>query len=188
MMIGERIRLRPVYSGDLPIMRPWFDDPATMAYWARPRPFVTEQEFVADLSGRFARFDRAGYFMILSPDDTPIGRIDYEDLDVRNASASIGIVIGDPNARGKGFGPDAIVTLLSHLFWDRNLHRIELTVLAWNERAIRAYRRIGFVDEGVHRDHRFVDGAYVDELQMSMLRSEFDARYGNARRVTPPED
>lgn len=188
MLIGQWVTLRPVRASDLPIMRRWFDDADTMAYWATPRPLVTEHEFDAALTGRFASFCHAGYFMIVLPDDVPVGRIDYEDLDDRNGSASLGIIIGDPDARGRGYGPDAIVTLLRHLFWDRNLHRVDLTVLAWNERAIRAYRRIGFVDEGVHRDHRFVDGAYVDELHMSLLRREFDDRYGAVRDSTVPTE
>jgi RimJ/RimL family protein N-acetyltransferase len=54
------------------------------------------------------------------------------------------------------------------------MHRVALTVLEWNERAIRAYRRIGFQQEGLLRDHRFADGRYVSELQMSMLDREFD--------------
>lgn len=178
MLRGARVTLRPVTASDLPVMRRWFDDPETMAYWANPRPFVIERQFEADLTGRFATFDHAGYFTILDPSGRPIGRIDYEDVDTRARSASIGILIGEPDARGHGYGPDAIRALLLHLFHDRNLHRVELTVLAWNERAIRAYRRFGFTVEGRLRDHRFVDGRYVDELQMSMLRPEFDERYG----------
>jgi RimJ/RimL family protein N-acetyltransferase len=179
MLRGEQVSLRPVAASDLPIIRRWFDDPETMAFWANPRPFVTEREFESDLAGRFATFDLAGYFMILDPDGKPIGRIDYEDVDVRAGSASLGILIGEADARGKGYGPDAMRALLVHLFRDRNLHRVDLTVLAWNQRAIRAYRRIGFVDEGVLRDHRYADGHYVNELQMSILCAEFD-------RLHPP--
>jgi RimJ/RimL family protein N-acetyltransferase len=178
MIEGASVKLRPVHADDLSRMRRWFDNPETMWFWAIPRPFVTSVQFESDLDSRFARFDQAGYFTILGPDDIPIGRIDFDDLDPINRSASIGILIGDPAARGKGYGPDAIIALLRYLFLDRNLHRVELTVLTWNERAVRAYRRIGFVDEGVHRDHRFAQGVYHDERQMSMLRPEFDARYG----------
>jgi len=188
MLTGERITLRPVQSGDLPVMHSWFDDPETMAYWASPRPFVTVRQFESDLAGRFSRFDLAGYFIIIDPEGKPIGRIEYEALDERNGSAEIGIMIGEAEARGLGYGPDAVFTLLRYLFWDRNLHRVDLTVLAWNERAIRAYRRIGFVHEGIHRDHRFVDGTYVDELHMSLLRAEFDTRYGAAQASATPSE
>jgi RimJ/RimL family protein N-acetyltransferase len=126
--------------------------------------------------------------MIIDPNGKPIGRVDYEGLDDRNGSAEIGILIGEADARGLGYGPDAVVTLLRHLFWDRNVHRVDLTVLAWNERAIRAYRRIGFVEEGTHRDHRFVDGTYVDELHMSLLRAEFDAWHGVTQGSAIPSE
>src|SRR5579864_6290956 len=43
-----------------------------------------------------------------------------------------------------------------------NLKRIELTVYADNARAIGLYERFGFVREGLHKDHAFRDGAFVD--------------------------
>lgn len=188
MIKGEWIALRPVESADLPAMRRWFDDRETMRHWGRPRPFVTEREFEADLSGRFSHFQTEGYFTVVDPNGEPIGRIDYSSLDARNRSCQLSILIGEEWARGRRYGADAIVALLRHLFHDRNLHRVELTVLVWNERAIRAYRRIGFREEGTLRDYRFVDGGYVDELQMSILRHEFDAIHvAGAEAERPPE-
>jgi RimJ/RimL family protein N-acetyltransferase len=49
------------------------------------------------------------------------------------------------------------------------IHRLELTVIAANERAIRAYARAGFVREGTKRDSLMIDGSYVDEIYMSKL-------------------
>ena len=51
------------------------------------------------------------------------------------------------------------------------IHRLELTVIASNERAIRAYARAGFVREGTRRDSLMIDGSYVDEIYMSKLLS-----------------
>lgn len=52
---------------------------------------------------------------------------------------------------------------------ERQLHRLELTVMTHNERAIRLYRRLGFQIEGTKRDSLWVDGSYVDEYCMSKL-------------------
>jgi RimJ/RimL family protein N-acetyltransferase len=49
------------------------------------------------------------------------------------------------------------------------IHRLELTVIAANERAIRAYTHAGFVREGTKRDSLMIDGSYVDEIYMSKL-------------------
>jgi RimJ/RimL family protein N-acetyltransferase len=68
--------------------------------------------------------------------------------------------------------------LLGYLFFQRNLHRVWLTVLADNRRAIAAYEKVGFVAEGRLRDDAYFDGRYHDQLVMGILRDEFAARRG----------
>ena len=51
------------------------------------------------------------------------------------------------------------------------LHRLELTVIASNQRAVHAYTRAGFACEGTKRHSLLIDGTYVDELYMSKLLS-----------------
>ena len=52
---------------------------------------------------------------------------------------------------------------------EAGLHRLELTVMSHNERAIALYRKRGFSVEGTLRDSLSVDGNYVDELMMGKL-------------------
>jgi RimJ/RimL family protein N-acetyltransferase len=177
VIVSEHLHLRPIRQDDLPVLRAWFDNPATMRFWGRPMPLATADQFEADLAGRFRRFDEAGYFLIELLDGTPIGRIEYERLDSRARSAEVMILIGEEEARGKGYGTEAMVTLLRYLFHQRNLHRVGLTVIAWNERAIRSYEKVGFVVEGRLRDDLYFDGQYHDQVVMSILRDEFDARW-----------
>jgi RimJ/RimL family protein N-acetyltransferase len=51
----------------------------------------------------------------------------------------------------------------------RDKHRLELTVMAHNERAVRLYTRAGFEVEGTRRHSLQVDGRWVDELAMAKL-------------------
>jgi RimJ/RimL family protein N-acetyltransferase len=51
----------------------------------------------------------------------------------------------------------------------RNLHRLHLTVMTHNHRAVALYQKLGFVIEGLHRDALLVDGRYVDEFTMAKL-------------------
>jgi RimJ/RimL family protein N-acetyltransferase len=177
MISGERLRLRPIRRSDLPILRAWFDDPETTRFWGQPAPLVAEDLFETDLAGRFRRFDEAGYFMTELNDGTPIGRIEYERLDPIARSAEVMILIGSEEGRGRGFGTEAMVALLGYLFHQRNLYRVSLSVIAWNERAIRSYQKVGFVEEGRLRDDLFFDGRYHDQVVMSILRDEFEARW-----------
>ena len=50
-----------------------------------------------------------------------------------------------------------------------------LTTLASNERAIRAYRACGLVEEGRLREHAWSDGRWQDEIVMGILRDEWEA-------------
>src|SRR5262249_28107101 len=145
--------------------------------WGQPSPLVVEDQFETDLGGRFRRFDEAGYFMIERLDGTPIGRIEYERLDPVARSAEVMILIGAEEGRGRGYGSEARRALLRYPFRQRNLHRVALSVIAWNERAIRSYEKVGFVVEGRLRDDLYFDGRYHDQVVMSILRDEFDTRW-----------
>jgi RimJ/RimL family protein N-acetyltransferase len=52
---------------------------------------------------------------------------------------------------------------------ERGFHRLELTVMTHNERAIRLYKKMGFEVEGVKKHSLFVNGEYVDEYYMAKL-------------------
>jgi RimJ/RimL family protein N-acetyltransferase len=185
---GRLVRLRPFRRDDLPLLRAWHDTPEVMRHWGQAQPLVTPDQFEADLNGRFARFDERGYLAIvpLEPQDAqPIGRCEWEGLDRQNRSAEVMILIGEPAYWGHGYGTDALVTLLRYLFEVQRLHRVSLTVLSWNERAIRSYEKIGFAVEGVLREDVYDEGRYHDQTVMSILRDEFDDWWRQTSPTTP---
>ena len=54
-----------------------------------------------------------------------------------------------------------------------DLHRISLRVIDYNERAIRCYKSVGFVEEGRERETAFIQGRWRDDLIMGLLDREF---------------
>jgi putative acetyltransferase len=87
-------------------------------------------------------------------------------------TAHIGeIIIGvDDNHVGRGIGSAILAALLDVADNWRGLKRVELTVNADNEPAIRLYRRHGFEMEGRHVKAGFTDGQFHDVLSMARLR------------------
>jgi RimJ/RimL family protein N-acetyltransferase len=71
--------------------------------------------------------------------------------------------------------------MIAHAFTGLALHRVALTVFEFNSRAIRAYEKCGFVVEGRARQAIFRDGRFWDELHMSILLDEWEARVPGAR-------
>ena len=78
-------------------------------------------------------------------------------------------------AQGRGLGPDAIRTLARHLFERDGHHRLTIDPAVGNERAIRAYARVGFKPVGRMRQYqRFPDGTWRDALLMDLLADELE--------------
>ena len=86
----------------------------------------------------------------------------------RNRSTThviIGVLAG---ASGQGLGT-SLLEEAKRWATTRGLHRLELTVMAHNHRAIALYERMGFVHEGRRVDCLLIDGRFRDELSMALI-------------------
>lgn len=101
-----------------------------------------------------------------------IGVIVLFNVDPVGRTAELGIAIGDKAYWGQGYGREAIGLLVDYAFRLLNLRRVFLRVHGRNERAIRAYRACGFVEEGRLRRHVWSNGDYDDLVLMGILRDE----------------
>lgn len=81
-------------------------------------------------------------------------------------------MIGDCENQGKGIGTFAVKEMINHAFYNLNLHRIELTVLEDNVRAIHLYEKCGFKYEGRKRKAKYKNGKFVDMKMYAILREE----------------
>jgi diamine N-acetyltransferase len=98
-----------------------------------------------------------------------IGFLQFKNFNPAFRSAEIGLRIGEEADRGKGFGGRALA-LARDYGWDNlNLRRIMLTAFADNKRAIAAYARAGFREEGVMQSAAFAGGAWHDVVMMAAL-------------------
>ncbi len=112
-----------------------------------------------------------------------IGSCAFSQLDGDNGSALFHITIGERDAWGHGYGSEATRLMVDHAFGSLGLHRVALSVFAFNERAIRAYLRVGFVTEGRAREAIWRDGRWWDELHMSVLEPEWRSSRWQERAV-----
>jgi RimJ/RimL family protein N-acetyltransferase len=170
MIYGTITRLRRIERDDIPTFVRWFADPEVREFLLLNRPIsIAEEEqwFVQQLQSQNAEL-----FAIETNDGIHIGNIGLHDINWLHRSAEMGIVIGHKQYWGKGYGSDAIRTLLRFAFDEMNLHRVQLTVYEDNARAIRAYEKCGLRHEGRLRDAVYRKGRYYDMLLMSVLSGE----------------
>lgn len=175
MILGERVRLRPIERDDLPRFVEWFGDPEVRRHLMVYLPFSLAQEerWFETLLDRLERQEDL-LLAIEAADGVHIGNIGLHGVDWKNRNGELGIAIGEKAYWDQGYGTDAIRTLLGLAFGEMNLHRVFLRVDADNGRGIRCYEKAGFQQEGTSREAVFKEGTYHDQYVMSILRSEFD--------------
>jgi len=106
---------------------------------------------------------------------TVIGSTGLHGIDLRNRAATFGIMIGDPDARGKGYGAETATLMLDYAFTVIGLHSVNLAVAGFNLAGQRAYARAGFTECGRLRDRYWFGGRWWDQIQMDCLASEFSS-------------
>jgi RimJ/RimL family protein N-acetyltransferase len=102
-----------------------------------------------------------------------IGVTHLRDIDGVHRTAELGIVIGEKDCWGKGYGTEATRLMLDYGYTVLGLHNIMLTTYSFNERAVRAYQRAGFRVMGRRREARRMGGQAYDVVYMECLATEF---------------
>jgi len=180
MIQGQKTKLRAIEREDLPTFVRWFNDPEVRQYLAMYMPMSMAEEekwFERQLDDQNSRI-----FAIETEDGVHIGNIGLHNFDWKNRRAVLGIVIGEKEYWGQGYGSDAIRTLLSFALGEMNLHRVQLEVHDFNARAIRCYEKCGFKLEGHLRDALFQNSRYHDTLVMGILQEEFKVSKSGGER------
>lgn len=173
---GERVYLRPANPEDVPGYFGMLFDPELRRLTGTQEVFSFPgiERYIEKKSQ-----DSSGILLLiaLSDNDQVIGDIALQDIDHVNRNAGLRIAIQTDGHTGKGYGPEAIRLMLEYGFGVLNLHRVELQVFGYNERAIKAYEKVGFTREGVQRQGLYYNHRYHDSILMSMLEDEFRAKY-----------
>jgi RimJ/RimL family protein N-acetyltransferase len=104
--------------------------------------------------------------------DTAVGVCGLTSIDKQNQNAEFSLYIA-PEHHGKGYGKDALRTLLEHGFKDQNLWRI------WGETydgnpAFKMFLSLGMKHEGTSRQAYFRSGKFIDCHRVAILREEWN--------------
>jgi len=162
---GLRVLLRPVEADDHAVLAGILGEPEVARWWVHG-PL---EEAVAEL------FDIGASTAILAieVDGEVAGMLQFsEETEPDYRHAGIDLFVG-ARWQGRGIGPEAIRLVATHLFEALGHHRITIDPAAANERAIRAYEKIGFRRVGIMRQYeRGADGTWHDGLLMDLLRGE----------------
>jgi aminoglycoside 6'-N-acetyltransferase len=134
---GQLTQVRRATLEDADLLVAWHADPEVSRYWGDK--MFTRDEMLARLErGEVDAF-------IVEADRVPVGYLQAWWDETTSAQGGIDMFLV-PAARGRGLGPDAARALARHLRDERGWTEVTVDPYTWNEPAIRAWRRAGFVD------------------------------------------
>lgn len=169
----ERTGLRPLTEADATDnYLSWLNDhEVTKGLETGVFPSTKESllDFVKKISGSK---DNIIFAIVDKKTNKHIGNIKLGNINWVHRHGELGILIGDKNAWGKGFGTDACKLLVQYAFEKLNLRKVWLAVFSNNPAAINIYKKIGFEEEGRLKEHVFSDGQFADKLLMSVFNKE----------------
>ena len=84
-------------------------------------------------------------FAIDTLDGKHIGNCTFYNISETNGETELGIMIGNRNYWNKGYGTEAIITLVNCIFSQLNISRIYLKTLESNTRAQMCFEKCGFI-------------------------------------------
>lgn len=173
---GERIMLREYKREDLEHIRKWVNDPEVVNNLSDIFLYPHTQNQSESFLNMMLEGKSINKEFVIAVKDTEeyIGQIGYVNIDWKNRTAVLGIVIGREEYRNKGYGTEAIKLFQEFTFNRLNLHKLELTLHDYNQRGYRCYLKCGFKEEGRIRQNFFIDGKYTDTIHMGILRSEYE--------------
>lgn len=154
---GERVALRPLETEDLDAIRRIRASDAVVRWWGR-----SDDEFPPD--------DGDPRFAVVI-DGEVAGMVQYyEEPDPEGRHADVDVFL-DAAYHGKGYGTDAMRTIVRHLVEERGHHRVTLSTDPRNAAAIRCYEKVGFRAVGITRASAWDDRAerWADELLMDLV-------------------
>ncbi len=176
-IVGNLCYISPCAEEDAKKWATWFNDTEITILLGdevyRPTSTTKERDSILHCIGtNYQMFE-----IIDKHTDEAIGRIILFDIDHVDRRAMLGIVLGEKEYWGKGYGQEAVKLILDYGFNLLNLNNIMLGTFEFNQRALSSYRKVGFKEIGRRRQARIIGSKKYDVIFMDLLADEFDPLY-----------
>jgi UDP-4-amino-4,6-dideoxy-N-acetyl-beta-L-altrosamine N-acetyltransferase len=171
--VSSLVTLRPLELSDLSALHKYRNDPEVTQQLGGFSTGYSHSDLQDWFESHRNRSDEVMWCVSDVSSDTCLGHVGFYEIDFRLRSAEFGILLGAKDYWGKGIGTSVSRAVVEFGFRQLNLHRIHLSVVATNERAVRLYERLGFSREGCLRHGQFRNGDYVDVIVMGLLETEW---------------
>jgi RimJ/RimL family protein N-acetyltransferase len=164
------VTVRRAIPEDVPFLVGLVTDDDVAPFLATVRA-TSEEELAAEVARSLAEPEDFGV-MVFALRGERAGTATWERVNRRSRIASVGSFAVDPAFRGRGVGDEAARVLQRHLIHEIGLHRLQMEIYAFNERALRHAERAGWIREGIRRKAYLRDDEWVDGILFGLVAED----------------
>lgn len=177
MFTGRKIVLTQPTEQDAEILQKWYLN-KDFRHWYDSYVSVSLDMITDDIKKGKSITDpgakRVDFIVRNKRNNEAIGVASIKEIDRQNGHAEIALGIADEDKRLAGFGVDLMIVLLDIVFYEFGFEKCYTKVNDDNDLGLRSALSFGFIGEGKLRRHIFVDGKYIDQWILGMLREEYE--------------
>jgi RimJ/RimL family protein N-acetyltransferase len=171
----KQIYFRPLERED--VDRGWLDwvnDPELNRFIAHKRPMAKEDLL---LYYEQSKPPEAYMFAVcLTENDRYIGNARLSLIDWVDRRAAHGRLTGAKDLRGRNIGTEILVLLAYYAFYNLNLNRLASAAVVKNIASVKSNVNAGFTEEGIAKQHFYINGQYEDCVYLGLNKDEFDLK------------
>ena len=168
-METKHIRLRSVEKSDFSLLYKWRNTESYRELFSGRRNIISTEEFELEYKRDAEKFKHIQFLVCLRTNGNGIGLIySYNYVSV-DGHVFVGVFM-DEQFRRIGYGAEASILFIKHLFDMYPVHKISAEIYSYNSQSLSGSKSLGFVVEGEFRNHRFYKGRYWDVVRMALYR------------------
>ena len=169
VIYGKEIVLRAIEDEDNELLYSIMNDPETERMLGGSSKPISREEQSRWFSRHVENDSALRCIIALKSDNQALGTVILSDIDQKNGVAEIHIKLAKSGSRGKGYGTDAVNTMVKYAFDEMRLNCIYANILSYNQISAGLFEKCGFQREGVLRDRVFKGGRYIDLISYSII-------------------
>ena len=169
---GKNVVLRAISMKDANLLMELINDAETEKMLGGSSFPVSLEGQEKWISAQTGRIDVLRCIVALKENEEGIGTVILSDIDTKNGVAQVHIKMDKQRGRGKGYGSDALNTIVNYAFGEMRLNCIYADVLEYNTVSQKLFEKCGFLRDGVLRSRVFKGGRYINVVSYSRLKED----------------
>lgn len=169
---GKNVVLRAISMKDANLLMELINDAETEKMLGGSSFPVSLEGQEKWISAQTGRIDVLRCIVALKENEEGIGTVILSDIDTKNGVAQVHIKMDKQRGRGKGYGSDALNTIVNYAFGEMRLNCIYADVLEYNTVSQKLFEKCGFHRDGVLRSRAFKGGRYINVVSYSRLKED----------------